>query len=176
MWKPLKSLGLTSKKSTISNICLKKGDKIKVKITKLHPPSNRFGLDTVSHYYQDLLGLLPFKFKFSNVTEGLVLQLLKNMNIDKSAGIDNLSGKFLKDGANIIAKRISERCNLSIKYSLFPTDYQIDKLKPLFKKGSAALPKNYRQILLLPLISKFMEKVIHDKTHAFLDENKILYI
>ena len=50
------------------------------------------------------------------MTEDHVLQLLKDMNVDKAAGIDNLSGKFLKDGANILAKPISELCNLSIKY------------------------------------------------------------
>ena len=38
------------------------------------------------------------------------------MNIDKAAGIDNLSEKFLKDGANILAKPIFEISNLSIKY------------------------------------------------------------
>ena len=31
-------------------------------------------------------------------------KLSKDMNIDKTAGIDNLSGKFLKDRANILAK------------------------------------------------------------------------
>ena len=172
LWKALKSLGLPSKKGTISNICLKKDDKICFDdktnantfkeffcnlasdlVAKLPPPSKRFGLDTVRSYYQDILGLLPSKFKFSNVTEDHVLQLLKDMNVDKAAGIDNLSGKFLKDGANILAKPISELCNLSIKYSLFPTDCQIAKLKPLFKKGSTTLPKNYRPISLLPLIS-----------------------
>ena len=186
MWKALKSLGLPSKKGTISNICLKKDDKICFDdktnantfkeffcnlasdlVAKLPPPSKRFGLDTVRNYYQDILGLLPSKFKFSNVTEDHVLQLLKDMNVDKAAGIDNLSGKFLKDGANILAKPISELCNLSIKYSLFPTDFQIAKLKPLFKKGSTTLPKTYRPISLLPLISKIIEKVIHDQKQAF---------
>ena len=97
------------------------------------------------------------------------------MNIDKAAGIDNLSGKFLKDEANILAKPISELLNLSLKYSLFPTDCQIAKLKPLFKKVSKTLPKNYRPISLLPLIYKIIEKVIHNLTQAFLDENKIFY-
>ena len=83
---------------------------------KLPSPSNRFGLDTVRNYYHDIVGLLLSKFKFSNVTEGLVLQLLKDMNIDKAARIDILSGKFLKDGANILAKSVSEICDLSIKY------------------------------------------------------------
>ena len=107
------------------------------------------------------------------MAEDRVLQLLKDVNIDKAAGIDNLSGKFLKERTNILAKPISELCNLSIKYSLFPTDYQIAKLKPLFKKCFTTLPKNYLPILLLPLISKIIEKVIHNQTQAFLDENKI---
>ena len=97
------------------------------------------------------------------------------MNPDKAVGIDNLSGNFLKDGASILAKPISKICNLSIKYSLFPTDCQIAKLKPLFKKGSTTHPKNYRPISLLPLISKIIEKVFHDQTQEFLETNKILF-
>ena len=96
------------------------------------------------------------------------------MNIDKAAGIDNISGKFLKDSANVLAKPISEICNLSIKNSVFPTDCHIAKLKPLFKKGSTTLSKNYRPIPLLPLISKIFEKVIHDQRQGFLDE-KLFY-
>ena len=52
-------------------------------------------------------------------------------------------------------------------YTFFSTDCQIAKLKLLFNKGSAILPKNYCQISLLPLISKIIEKVIHDQTQAF---------
>ena len=98
--------------------------------------------------------------------------MLKYINTKKSAGINNLSEKFLRDGANILAKPVSKICNLSIKYSLFPTDYQIAKLKPLFKK--LKLPKNHHPISLLPLISKIIEKVVDNQTQTFLDENKIL--
>ena len=97
------------------------------------------------------------------------------MNIDKAAGFDNLSRKFLKDGGNILAKPISKICNLSGKYSVFPTNYQVAKLKPFYKKGSTTFPRNYRPISLLLLISKVIKKVIHDQTQAFLDKNKILY-
>ena len=62
-----------------------------------------------------------------------------------------------------------------IKYSVFPKDCQIAELKPLYKKHSTTLPKNYHPISLLPLISKIIEKVVHDQTQAYLDENKILY-
>ena len=40
-------------------------------VAKLPPPSNGFGLPTVRSYFQDILGLFPSKFKFSNVTEDL---------------------------------------------------------------------------------------------------------
>ena len=96
------------------------------------------------------------------------------MNIDKSPAIDNLSGKFLKDGANILAKPIFELCNLSTKFSLFSTDCQIAKLKPLFKKGFTRFPQSYRQMSLLSLISKIIEKAIHNQTQEFLDSNKKL--
>ena len=36
-------------------------------------------------------------------------------------------------------------------------------------------PKNYKLVLLLPLVSKVIEKVIHNKTEIFLSKNKILY-
>ena len=126
LWKALKSLGLPSKNDTISNICLRKDDKIwfdsKINANafkeffcnlaidlggKLPPPSNRFRLDTVRNCYQHILCLFASEFKFSTVTE----DLLKDINIDKTAGINNLSGKFLKDGTNILAKPISEICN-----------------------------------------------------------------
>ena len=195
LWKPLKSLGLPSKKgSNMANVCLKKDDKINFDektnansfkdfycnlasdlLHKLPPPSKKFGITSVRNYYQTILNQLPFKFKFSNVTEDLVFKLLNDVNPDKAAGIDNLSGKFLKDGSSILARPISKICNLSIKYSLFPTDCQIAKLKPLFKNGSTTHPKNYRPISLLPLISKIIEKVIHDQTQEFLDANKVLY-
>ena len=97
------------------------------------------------------------------------------MNIDKAAGIDNLFEKFLKYGANVQAKPISKTCNLSIKYSIFPTDCHIAILKPLLNKGSTTLVRNYRSISLLLLISKIIEKVIHYQTQAFLDKNKIIY-
>ena len=36
-------------------------------------------------------------------------------------------------------------------------------------------PKNYRPISLLPLISKIIEKIIHDQTQNFLDKNNVIY-
>ena len=53
----------------------------------------------------------------------------------------NENSLIIKDGATVFAKPISQICNLSIKYSIFPSDCKIAKLKPLFKKGSKTDPK-----------------------------------
>ena len=60
-----------------------------------------------------------------------------------------------------------------MKRSKFPLDCKI--AKPLHKKGSKTDPKNYRPVSLLPLVSKVIEKVIHNQTEIFLNKNKILY-
>ena len=49
------------------------------------------------------------------------------------------------------------------------------KLKPLYKKDKKTDPKNYRPISLLPVISKILEKVIHDQTMEFVTKKNILY-
>ena len=109
------------------------------------------------------------------MSEETVLKHLQDLDENKAQGLDNQSRKFLKDGATVLAKPISQICNLSIKYSIFPSDCKIAKLKPLFKKGSKTDPQNYRPISLLPLVSKIIEKVIHDQTQHFVDKNDIIY-
>ena len=104
-----------------------------------------------------------------------ILKLLKQLNPAKSAGIDNLSGKFLKEGAPVLDSPITDLVNLSISLSLIPDDCKIAKLKPLYKKEAKTKPKNYRPISLLPLLSKIIERIIHNQTQEFLDKNNILY-
>ena len=84
---------------------------------------------------------------------------MKGLNPYKAAGTDNLSGKFLKDDAHVLAQPISQLCNLSIKLNSFPRSCKIAKVKPIFKKGSKTDPQNYRPILLLPLLPKIIERI-----------------
>ena len=70
---------------------------------------------------------------------------------------------------------ITQMCNLSIKFSHFPKDCKVAKIKPLYKKGTKTDPNNFRPISLLPIISKIIEKVLHDQTMNYLTENNVLY-
>ena len=186
-WKSLKSLGFTSKQDKPSKICLKKDgehcfdDKINSKIfkdffsnlakellNKLPNPPCKFGAESIKRYYEHL-SLGKQIFTLHHATEENVLKLLEGINPTKAAGLDNLAGKFLKDGAPIFTKPVSELCNLSISLSVFPENCKQAKLKPLFKKGSRDESKNYRAISLFSQISKVIEKIVHEKVLKYLD-------
>ena len=81
----------------------------------------------------------------------------------------------MRDGAQILAKPISELCNFSMPLGSFLDACKIAKVKPIFKKGSKTNPPNYRPISLLPLLCKVLKRVVRDQTEEFLSLNKILY-
>ena len=75
-------------------------------------PPNRCTIKFVSYYYKQLS--LSENFKLDSTTEGYLFKLLKNWKVTKAAGIDQISGKFLKGGLRILTKPISELRNLSM--------------------------------------------------------------
>ena len=121
-------------------------------LAKVPVAPNRYTIKFVCDYYKKLS--LYENFKLHSRTEGYLFKLLNNVEATKAAGIDQISGKFLKDGARILAK---------------------PKVKSLFKKGSKTDSSNYRPISLLPLLPKVFERVVLDQTKEFLSVNEILY-
>ena len=73
----------------------------------------------------------------------------------------------MKDQVQILAKTISELCNLSMTLGSFPDAWKIAKMKPLFKKGSKTDPSNCRPISLVPLLSEVFKRVVFDQAKAF---------
>ena len=96
------------------------------------------------------------------------------MKTEKATGIDNLSGRFLKDGSKVLATPITQICNLSIKLSAVSDECKIAKLKPLYEKRNKTDPKRYRPISSLPVNSTILEKLIHNQTMDFVTKKNIL--
>ena len=63
-------------------------------------------------------------FHLASISKNSILSILKITQVLKAAGMDNLSGGFLKDGTKFLSKPIGDLCNLSITF------------KPLYEKGS----------------------------------------
>ena len=117
-----------------------------------------------------------YHFNMASVSENSILTILKPTQVSKAAGLDSLSGRFLKDGAKFLAKPISDLYNLSINSEKFPHICKVAKLKPPYKKGSLTQPCNYKPMSLLPLIFKVIKKVVQDQTSTFSEIQKFIML
>ena len=111
-----------------------------------------------------------WNFVLCNVDVTIVGKILKNLDVAKPSGIYQF-----KDGTPVIVIHLVNIINVLIKLDTFSPKYKIAKVKPLSKKGIKTKAKNYRPISLLPLISKVIEKSIHDQTQDYLKRNELLY-
>ena len=75
--------------------------------------------------------------------------------------MDDLSARFIKDGARVIAPMITHIVNMSIRQGIIPDDLKRALVIPIHKKGRMTDPSMYRHISILSSVSKVMEKVIH---------------
>ena len=73
----------------------------------------------------------------------------KATQVLKAAGLDNLFGRFLKDGAKFLSKPNSDLCILSITCKKFCNSH---KLEPLYIKSSLTQLCNYILIFCDPNI------------------------
>ena len=83
-------------------------------VNKLPTHTNIFGLDSVHSYHSDF-NLHIQEFHLQPTNHESILKLIKERNPAKPAGIDQIEGRFLQDGAQVFAKPITDLFNLSIK-------------------------------------------------------------
>ena len=188
LWRTLKSLGMSPKGGRQWKISLKENVVVSFDpkknanifcrffsnsadslLLKLPRPKNKFGIKTTTEYYKEI----HYKcedFVFHNVDITSVEKILKNLDVAKASGIDQISTRFLKDGAPVIAIHLPNIINLSIKLDKFPSQCKIAKIKPLFKKGIKTKAKNYRPISVTFNIEG--DRKIHSLSNARLPSKK----
>ena len=59
--------------------------------------------------------------------------------------------------------------------SELPQGCKSPKVRLVFKKGKNTEPKNYRPVLLLPVMSKFIKRVVHNQPIEHLKKHEIIF-
>ena len=108
----------------------------------------------------------------TNIDE--IIKLCKEININKSSCVENLSSEILRDAFLAIPERIVILFNLSFLLSEIPPVWKIAKVTPLPKAGNSNNVGNLRPVSLLPLPSKLIEKIVHNRIYNHCEINKIL--
>ena len=146
LWKVLKNIGLPPKAAPISKIYLKKNhftqfDKqnantFKNVYSKLASDviNNIFRGISVKKYYS-AMNIHFNSFKSINAKCEEIYKILTNIDSNKVYGIDEISGRFLKDGVELLTEPLCKIMNLSLS-SKFPLMCRAIRVKPLYKKGN----------------------------------------
>ena len=92
-----------------------------------------------------------------------VISILTSLDSAKATGYDGLSVRFLKACPHAMAKLLTRVINQSILSYTFPDSWKSAIVTPVQKsKGNLAM-SNFRQISVLPIFSKILERVVHDQ-------------
>ena len=113
-------------------------------------------------------------WEFEQLTETRVYNVIKDINVAKSSGIDNVSSFVLKEAFTVLLPELTYLFKLSLTNSIFPQQWKKALVIPIPKAGSLSDVKNYRPISLLPLPGKVLEKLVHCQISDYLNRNMLL--
>ena len=100
---------------------------------------------------------------------------MNKFKISHGFGLDEISSFFLKAGISIVAEPLSQLFNLSLSAGIFPDQWKIAMIVPIYKYGKSDNRSSYRPISVLPVISRLFEKLVYDQYYNFLVSSRLLY-
>ena len=95
------------------------------------------------------------------------------MKRNKACGVDDLPHGLLRDSCEHICQPLAYIVNLVIQTNKIPRVWKTAKVVPIHKKGSKDNPMNYRPISILPVLSKVLERAIHQQLMKYREENRL---
>ena len=114
------------------------------------------------------------RLRFKYVTKSKVFSLITKLKNGKATGLHNLPNKVLKLSRYYISSSLADIFNASIKTRIFPDDFKLGKVTPIYKTGDKDDPGNYRRISVLPSTSRLFEKVLYDQLYDYFAKDKLL--
>ena len=114
------------------------------------------------------------EFMFESISCNFVKKQLQLLCISKATGSDGISARLLKMAAEYISVSLTHILNMSLKTGQVPQEWKHAKVIPLHKDGTKDDTNNYRPISVLPVLSKIMERAVHDQLYRHLSKHQLL--
>jgi hypothetical protein len=157
---PLKSNG------SLHSDCKIKAEILNSQFTSVFTSEDISNIPTYEETYNDVPNII--------VTRNGILKLLKDINIHKATGPDNISGTLLKSVCEEAADALVLIFQTSLNCGKLPSAWKEAFITPLFKKGDKNIASNYRPVSLTSICCKLLEHIIHSTVIRHLEQHRIL--
>lgn len=139
------------------------------------PANRRLEAEVNRLYNNDLLiGHTP-REEVILTSPGKINAIIKKLKNKKAPGSDNIFNRSIKNLPRRAIVKLTYIFNACLIHSYFPVTWKSAKVIALPKPNKPReLPTSYRQISLLPGLSKILERVILQQVQDHLEDNNIL--
>ena len=110
----------------------------------------------------ECLSTTPHMESITVSTNGIA-KLLKDLNPNKAAGLDQMKPLVLQRICDVIAPILQVIFQRSVNTGRVPKDWSTAFVYPLFKKGDTSLASKYRPISLTSILCKVLEHIATTK-------------
>ena len=107
-------------------------------------------------------------------TRDEIIKFCKEINIHKASSVSGLSSRILKDAFISQVDKLKYLFDVILKKGIFPSEWKYASIIPLKKVANTNSVSDLRPISLLPLPSKILEKIIHNRLIEYLEANEYL--
>ena len=90
------------------------------------------------------------------------------------AGYDDIPKSLVKQCIQLIKGPLTRIYNVSLGLVVFPDEWKLAKVKPLYKKGDRYDIQDYGPISIISVFAKLLESLMFNRLIPFLYKNKIL--